>query len=71
MKTSYYARLNGLDTTKFVPIAISGDEGKLVGFEGRAERKLSPYTFFRKWKDRENEIEALKKRYFRRRIFAS
>lgn len=60
MKTSYYARLKGLDQTKYVPVAISGDEGKLVGFEGRAERKLSPYTFFRKWNERKKEIEAIK-----------
>ncbi len=57
MKTSYYARLKNIDTSKFTPIAISGDEGKLVGFVGRAERKLSPYTFFKKWKDKENQIQ--------------
>lgn len=60
MKTSYYANLKNIDTTKFTPIAISGDEGKLVGFEGRGERKLSPYTFFKSWKARENEIEKMK-----------
>ncbi|MBP3431448.1 MAG: hypothetical protein J6K39_01150 [Clostridia bacterium] len=57
MKTSYYANLRKIDKTQFEPIAISGDEGKLVGFEGRAFRNLSPYTFFKKWKKRENEIE--------------
>ncbi len=60
MKTSYYARLKTIDTKKYVPIAISGDEGKIVGFEGLAQRRLSPYTFFRKWKERETEIEKLK-----------
>lgn len=57
MKTSYYARLNQVDKAKFTPIAISGDEGKLVGFVGRAERSLSPYTFFKKWKEKETQIE--------------
>ncbi len=60
MKTSYYARLKTIDTKKYVPIAISVDQGKLVGFGGRAERKLSPYTFFKIWKARETEIEKLK-----------
>lgn len=60
MKTSYYAKLKNIDTTKYLPIAISGDEGKLVGFQGRAERKLSPYSFFKSWKARENEIEEMK-----------
>lgn len=60
MKTSYYAKLKNIDTTKYLPIAISGDEGKLVGFQGRAERKLSPYSFFKSWKARENEIEEIK-----------
>ncbi len=57
MKTSYYSNLKKIDTSKFEPVAISGDEGKLVGFEGRSYRKLSPYTFFRKWKEKEIEIE--------------
>ncbi len=57
MKTSYYARLNKIDINTYQPIAISGDEGKLVGFQGRAMRKLSPYRFFRKWKEKEEEIE--------------
>lgn len=57
MKTSYYARLKGIDQSKYTPVAISGDEGKLVGFVGRAERTLSPYTFFRKWKEKETQIQ--------------
>ena len=57
MKTSYYANLKKIDTSKFEPVAISGYEGKMVGFEGRGFRKLSPYSFFRKWKEREVEIE--------------
>ena len=57
MKTSYYANLKNIDKAQFEPIAISGDEGKLAGFEGRAFRKLSPYCFFRKWKEKEVEIE--------------
>lgn len=57
MKTSYYANLKNIDTTKFQPIAISGDEGKMVGFTGKGMRKLSPYCFFRKWKEKEVEIE--------------
>lgn len=57
MKTSYYANLKKIDKNIYQPIAISGDEGKMVGFVGRAERRLSPYTFFKKWKDRETQIE--------------
>lgn len=57
MKTSYYANLKKIDMTKYEPVAISGDEGKLAGFEGRSCRNLSPYTFFRKWKEKELEIE--------------
>ncbi len=57
MKTSYYANLRNLDLTKNVPVAISGDEGKLAGFEGKGMRKLSPYPFFKIWKAREVEIE--------------
>lgn len=58
MKTSYYSNLNKIDHSQFEPVAISGDEGKLVGFHGRAMRKLSPYTFFKKWKEIEMEIES-------------
>ena len=57
MKTSYYLRRNKIDKTKFQPIAISGDEGKLAGFEGRGCRKLSPYPFYRKWKAIEEKNE--------------
>ncbi len=57
MKTSYYANVKKIDKSQFEPVAISGDEGKLVGFTGRALRKLSPYPFFRKWKAKEDEIE--------------
>lgn len=57
MKTSYYARLKQVDQSKYTPIAISGDEGKLVGFVGRTEKRLSPYTFFWKWKETEKQIE--------------
>lgn len=57
MKTSYYSRLNKIDKSQYEPIAISGDEGKLVGFEGKGCRKLSPYPFYRKWKKIEDEIE--------------
>ena len=57
MKTSYYANLKKIDLNENMPVAISGDEGKIVGFEGRAMRSLSPYTFFRKWKEKENNIE--------------
>ena len=57
MKTSYYANVKKIDKSQFEPVAISGDEGKLVGFAGRALRNLSPYPFFRKWKAKENEIE--------------
>lgn len=59
MKTSYYANLKKIDVKKYSPVAISGDEGKMVGFEGRAMKSLSPYNFFRKWKAREVEIENL------------
>lgn len=59
MKTSYYANLKRIDTKKYSPVAISSDEGKMVGFEGRAMRNLSPYSFFRKWKAREIEIDKL------------
>ena len=57
MKTSYYANLKNIDQQHFAPVAISGDEGKLVGFVGKARRDLSPYTFFRKWKEKEVEIQ--------------
>ena len=57
MKTSYYANLKSIDQQQYIPVAISGDEGKLVGFEGRARRDLSPYYFFKKWKEKEVEIE--------------
>lgn len=57
MKTSYYSNLKHIDTNVYVPIAISGDEGKLVGFTGRAMRKLSPYSFFIRWKARENQLQ--------------
>ena len=57
MKTSYYANLKKIDKNIYQPIAISGDEGKMVGFVGRAERELSPYTFFKKWKAQENELD--------------
>jgi len=57
MKTSYYARLNKIDLENYKPIAISGDEGRMVGFTGVGMRKLSPYPFFRKWKAIEDEIE--------------
>lgn len=57
MKTSYYARLRQIDKSKYEPIAISGDEGKLVGFVGHTEKRLSPYTFFRKWKNNESQLE--------------
>ena len=57
MKTSYYANLERIDRSKFEPVAISGDEGKMVNFEGRALRKLSPYTFFRKWKEKEDWLD--------------
>ena len=42
MKTTYYANLNKIDMSKYTPVAISGDCGKLVGFEGVALRELSP-----------------------------
>ena len=57
MKTSYYANLKNIDKAKFTPIAISGDCGKLVGFEGVALRELSPYPFFKKWKTIEDKID--------------
>lgn len=59
MKTSYYSNLKNIDTNVYVPVAISGDEGKLVGFVGRSMWKLSPYYFFKKWKARENQLQAL------------
>jgi len=58
MKTSYYANLKNIDQKFNTPIAISGDEGRMVGFEGRGCRALSPYTFYRKWKAREDELES-------------
>ena len=57
MKTTYYANLNKIDMSKYTPVAISGDAGKLVGFEGMALRELSPYPFFRRWKEIENKID--------------
>ena len=57
MKTSYYANLNKIDMSKYTPVAISGDAGKLVGFEGMALRELSPYPFFKKWKTIEDKID--------------
>ncbi len=57
MKTSYYTRLNKIDLENYKPIAISGDEGRMVVFTGEGMRKLSPYPFFRKWKAFEDEIE--------------
>ena len=56
LKTSYYAKLNKIDLSKFQPVAISRDEGKLVGFDGRAMKKLSPFTFFKKWKETEEAL---------------
>ena len=57
MKTSYYDNLKNIDINKYIPVAISGDEGKIVGFQGKAMRELSPYPFFKKWKTSEDEIE--------------
>ncbi len=57
MKTSYYANLKNIDIKKYIPVAISGDEGRLVGFQGKAMRELSPYPFYKKWKASEDEIE--------------
>ena len=57
MKTSYYTNLKKIDQTRYIPIAISGDEGKLIGFQGIAHKELSPYPFFREWKDKENKID--------------
>ncbi len=57
IKTSYYANLKNIDTKIWTPIAISGDEGKLVGFNGLALRQLSPYVFFRSWKAEEDRLE--------------
>ena len=57
MKTTYYANLNKIDMSKYTPVAISGDAGKLVGFEGMALRELSPYPFFKKWKTIEDKID--------------
>lgn len=59
MKTSYYARLNRIDKSIYEPIAISGDEGKIVGFTGRAMKKLSPFKFYRKWKANEEMIKEM------------
>lgn len=57
MKTSYYAKLKSIDKTKYIPVAISGDGGKIVNFNGTSHKELSPYPFFRKWKDKENKID--------------
>ena len=57
IKTSYYANLKNIDTKIWTPIAISGDEGKLVGFNELAFRQLSPYVFFKSWKAEEDRLE--------------
>ncbi len=47
MKTSYYSRFNKIDASQFVPVAISGDEGRIVGFTGKSMRNLSPTHFLK------------------------
>ncbi len=56
MKTSFYYNLDFIDQKKYKPIAISGDEGKLAGFKGKSMPSLSPYPFYKKWKENDVKI---------------
>ena len=64
MKTSYYGNLKNINLNENVPVAISGDEGKIAKFNGRAMKKLSPYTFFRKWKKQKRTLKKVTKMAF-------